>query len=109
MQATYFDGKTARAYPVELSIDGDMLVIAGDGLECRHTIGAVEIPDAPGSTPRVLRFVDGASCEVQDAGALAAMLAQHGIARERVSAWERSWKLALTSLAIVVVLSLIHI
>jgi hypothetical protein len=31
MQATYFDGKTARAHPVELSIDGDMLLIAGDG------------------------------------------------------------------------------
>ena len=103
MQATYFDGKTARAHPVELSIDGDMIVIAGDGLERRHTIGAVEIPDAPGSTPRVMRFVDGASCEVQDAVAFASMLAQHGIARDRVSAWERSWKLALVSLVIVVI------
>ena len=103
MQATYFDGKTARAHPVELSIDGDMLVIMGDGLDRRHTIGAVEIPDAPGSTPRVLRFVDGASCEVQDAGALVGMLAKHGIAQDRVSRWERSWKLALTSLVIVVI------
>ena len=103
MQAMYFDGMTARAHPVELSIEGDTLVIAGDGLERRHTIGAVEIPDAPGSTPRVLRFVDGASCEVQDAGALAAMLSQHGIAHDRVSRWERSWKLALTSLVIVVI------
>ena len=102
MRATYFDGKTARAHPVELSIDGDMLVIAGDGVECRHTIGAVEIPDAPGSTPRVLRFVDGASCEVEDGGAFAAMLARHGIAQDRVSRWERSWKIALTSLVIVV-------
>ena len=96
MQATYFDGKTARAHQVELSIDGDMLVVAGEGLELRHTIGAVEIPDAPGSTPRILRFVDGASCEVEDAGALSAMLAQHGIAPDRVSVWERSWKLELT-------------
>ena len=103
MQATYFDGRTARAHPVQLSIDGDMLVILGDGIERRHTIGAVEIPDAPGSTPRVLRFVDGASCEVQDADALAALLAQHGIAPDRVSHWERSWKIALTAFVIVVV------
>jgi Zn-dependent protease with chaperone function len=103
MIATYFDGKTARAHPVTLSIDGDMLVIAGDGVVRRHPIGSVEIPDAPGSTPRVLRFVDGGSCEIEDARALAAALAEHGIAPDRVSRWERSWKIALTSLVVVAV------
>src|SRR5690348_9530517 len=94
MQATYFDGRTARAHIVDLSIDGDMLVIAGDGIDRRHTIGAVEFSEAPGATPRVLRFVDGASCEVIDNADFTAMLARHGVASSRVSAWERSWKLA---------------
>lgn len=103
MRATYFDGRTARAHIVDLSIEGDTVVLAGEGVDRRHTIGAVEITAAPGSTPRVLRFVDGASCEVPDGIEFDAMFATHGLATDRVSAWERSWKLALGSLAIVVV------
>jgi hypothetical protein len=38
-----------------------------------------------GSTRRVLQFVDGASCEVEDNEALAAMLAGHAVAPSRVS------------------------
>jgi len=103
MRATFFDGKTARAHIVELTVEGDMIVLAGEGIDRRHTIGAVEIPEAPGSTPRVLRFVDGASCEVEAGDELMAMFERHGIASERVSRWERSWKLALASVALVVV------
>jgi Zn-dependent protease with chaperone function len=51
----------------------------------------------------VLRFVDGTSCEVQAGDELMALLASHGLATDRVSAWERSWKLALGSLLLVIV------
>jgi Zn-dependent protease with chaperone function len=102
MRATFFDGKTARAHVVDLIVEGDMIVLAGEGIERRHTIGAVEIPEAPGSAPRVLRFVDGASCEVRDGDELMAMLARQGVASERVSRWERSWKLAIASLVLVI-------
>jgi Zn-dependent protease with chaperone function len=103
MRASYFDGQTARAHPVELSIDGDMLVLTGEGVERRHTIGAVEITDALGSTARVLRFVDGATCEVGDAAGFTTLLARHGLAPSHVSRWEGSWKLALTAVVLVVI------
>ena len=103
MRATFFDGKTARAHAVDITLDGDALVLAGDGIDRRHTIDAVEIPHTPGSTPRVLRFADGASCEVQAGDELMALLTGHGIAIDRVSRWEQSWKLALASLALVAV------
>jgi Zn-dependent protease with chaperone function len=103
MRASYFDGQTARAHPVELSIDGDMLVLTGEGIERRHTIGAVEISDALGSTGRVLRFVDGATCEVGDAAGFTALLARHGLAPSRVSRWEGSLKFVLAAMVFVVV------
>lgn len=103
MRATFFDGKTARARSVELTVDGDMVVLTGDGIDRRDTIGAIHIPETPGSTPRVLRYVDGASCEVEAGNELMALLAHHGVAVDRVSLWERSWKLALTALALVIV------
>src|ERR1044072_3237680 len=103
MRATFFDGRTARAHTVDLTIEGDLLVVMGEGFERRQPIGAVEIPEAPGSTPRVLRFVDGGSCEVQHGRELTELFARHGIAVDPVSVWERSWKMALGSLALVVV------
>ena len=103
MRATFFDGKTARAHIVDLTVDDDGIVLTGDGIDRRHTIGAVYLPETPGSTPRVLRFVDGASCEVEAGNDLMTLLAQHGHATDRVAAWERSWKIALASVVLVVV------
>jgi Zn-dependent protease with chaperone function len=45
--------------------------------------------------------VDGASCEVADNDAFAAMLFGHVAVPSRVSGWERSWRLALAALAVV--------
>lgn len=103
MRATFFDGRIARAHAVDLSLDGDMLVLTGDGIDRRDVIGAVEIPDAPGSTPRMLRFPDGASCEVQNGDELMTLLGRQDAVSQRVSRWERSWKLALASLVIVAI------
>lgn len=103
MRATYFDGRSARAHNVDLSLEGDMLVLQGDGVEQRHTLGAVVITDALGSTARVLRFVDGGSCEVADHWEFQALLERQGVAASRVSTWESSWRLALAGLVFIVV------
>src|SRR5262245_43843986 len=103
MRATFFDGRVARAHVVDLTVENDAILLTGDGIDRRHVIDAVEIPDAPGSTPRVLRFVDGASCEVLTGDELMVLLNRQSAASERVSRWERSWKLALVSLVIVAV------
>jgi len=101
MKATYYDGRTALAHEVDLSVDRDSFVVSGAGLERREPVAAVEIGDALGSAPRVLRFVDGASCEVADNAEFAALLASQGLAASRVSVWEKSWRLAVVSLALI--------
>jgi len=103
MRATYFDGRTAHAHPVTLAIDDGNLLVSGEGISRQDPIGAVSVSDVLGSTLRVLQFVDGASCEVADNDAFATMLAGHGVAPSRVSAWERSWRPAAAALVIVLV------
>ena len=103
MRATYFDGRTAHAYGVSLSIDDGNLVVFGEGVNRRDPIGAVDVSDVLGSTKRVLQFVDGASCEVGDNDAFAALLGAQGVAPSRVSGWERSWRPAIAALMLVLV------
>jgi len=100
MRATYFDGRTAAAHDVEIHIDGDMFVVFGGDVDRRDPIGAVEITDAIGATPRIVRFVGGASCQVLDAAAFGEFLHEHGIAPSRVSNWERNWRSAGISLVL---------
>ena len=103
MRATYFDGRTAHAHSVTLEIDFGSLLVSGEGISRRDPIGAVNVSDVLGSTRRVLQFVDGASCEVEDNEALAAMLAGHAVAPSRVSGWERSWRPAVAALIVVMI------
>jgi len=103
MRATYFDGRTAHAHSVTLEIDFGSLLVSGEGFSRRDPIGAVNVSDVLGSTRRVLQFVDGASCEVEDNEALAAMLAGHVVAPSRVSGWERSWRPAVAALIVVMI------
>jgi len=103
MRATYFDGRTAHAHSVTLEIDFGSLLVSGEGFSRRDPIGAVNVSDVLGSTRRVLQFVDGASCEVEDNEALAAMLAGHAVAPSRVSGWERSWRPAVAALIVVMI------
>ena len=103
MQATYFDGRSARAYSVEVAFDTGYVTVAGEDIDRREPIGAVEITDTLGTTLRLLRFPDGAVCEVADNDALETSLARHGLTASHVSRWERGWRPAL--IALVAVLS----
>ena len=103
----YYDGISARARAVTLSVDVDMLVVSGDGVERRDPIGALHVMDAVGESPRVIRFVGGASCEVADRDGLAALLAGHGLADDRVSAWDRNWRVVISGLVFVLVLGFV--
>jgi Zn-dependent protease with chaperone function len=73
---------------VTLSLGGGTVFVVGDGIERRELLETVEITDAVGTAPRLIRFRDGASCEVDDTAALAKLLALHGIAPTYVTQWE---------------------
>lgn len=109
MRATYYDGQSARAHDVTLSIDDDRIVVtSAEGAIRSDALGAVQIMEAIGNTRRVLRFVGGASCEVTDgAAAFAALLAGHGVNDTRVAVWGRSWRIVLAVLAVMAVLAVV--
>jgi Zn-dependent protease with chaperone function len=99
--ARYFDGRSTAAHLVSIVIRSGRVVVTGPGVERNEPLEAVEILPALGRTPRLVRFPGGASCEVADSPAFAAMLAADGMAGPALSKWERSWTLALASVGIV--------
>src|SRR5262245_51193124 len=92
---TYHDGRSSRALAVQVSREGALVRIEGDGLERRVALADVHV-DAPlGRTRRTLRLADGAQVQIDDSDGLDRLLP----ARDRVdagAAWlERRWSVAL--------------
>lgn len=98
IEAVYYDGRQARCHPVTLEMDGNVLLLQGEGIERREILSALNIPPPLGNTPRLILFADGARCEIADRQAFAAMLPQ--AAGSLVSGMETSWLYALAALLI---------
>ena len=88
--ASYFDGGQARPYAVTIDIDQGIVTVHGDEIERREPLHAVHISDVLGNAPRLVRFEDGAFCEITDGEALTRLLAANGVAPTVVSQWEGS-------------------
>ena len=107
MTGTYYDGQTAEGREVEISLEGDVLVVRGaDGFERRDPIDSIDVTDPLGTTRRWLRFHDTASCEVEDEAALIAMFGSR-VRGSAVSRWERGWRPAGIALALVLVAGIV--
>ena len=79
LPVSYFDGKTAQIHHVTLGIDAGHVTVHGESVNRDEPFAAVEITDQIGQTPRLVRFSDGAYCEITDLPAFAAVLAEQGI------------------------------
>jgi Zn-dependent protease with chaperone function len=107
MQGTYYDGQSADGRQVEVSLDGDMLVLGGaDGFERRDPIDSVDVTDPIGVTKRWLRFHDAAACEVDDDPELHALFGPR-VRGSAVSRWERGWRPAGIALLLVLVAGIV--
>lgn len=95
--AAYFDGQSARRREVVLSFSGGLLQVDGDGIARREPLAGLHISERLGSTPRLIRFADGAYCEVRDHSALDAVLAAAGHRGGLVERWQQSWHVALVA------------
>src|SRR5688500_9130055 len=100
LPAVYFDGRRAAARPVSIDIANDRVHVRGEGIDLDLPLGAVEITDPLGRTPRQLRFPDGGFCEVEALDDLERLLAAQGVHRSAVSRWERSGRLALAAVLV---------
>jgi Zn-dependent protease with chaperone function len=90
VRAVYFDGQRSVAHPVTIAFNPPLLVIEGSDVVRSAPLREVEITQAAGATPRLIRFADGAFCEVNDADALEALLSSQGVKPNRVSRWQGS-------------------
>lgn len=97
--ATFFDGQTARRQAVELSVEGDEIVVRGAFGERRAGRAQVDIAEPLGRAPRFVRFADGARCEVADPDVFASWLAAAGFSESPVVRLQKRWSWALAALA----------
>lgn len=102
VSADYFDGKSARAYRVQLSLADGALAVEGDGIERREALSTVRVSEPMGAAPRLIKFADGAHCAVRDHAALAALLAAGGHRDGWVVRLQSRWGWALAAVVITV-------
>jgi hypothetical protein len=89
LHANYCDGHSTRMHAVYLSVVGEDLVIAGEGIEFRVPFAHVKVDERLGRAPRRLRLKDGTFCEVCDLDALDALLASTAHRDGRVDRMQR--------------------
>lgn len=100
--ADYYDGRSARAHSVSLSLSADMLVVQGEDVARRDPLHALHISEPMGAAPRLIKFADGAHCEVRDHDALAVLLDAGGHRDGWVVRLQGRWRWALAAVIIAV-------
>lgn len=101
VEASYYDGQTARRHAVTLSLDSAGLHVRGEAVNRDVLFSAIVISEKLGSAPRQLHFSDGAYCVVTDQAGLERMLTDAGYApHSLVSRFEAGWHYALLALVI---------
>jgi Zn-dependent protease with chaperone function len=101
--ANYFDGRSARLHPVQLQVDAGKLLVNGPAFERSYPLDALALSEPFATAPAVLRFGDGASCEVAGDGRQA-LLEALGYRKSAVVRWQERWPAALLALVLLVVL-----
>lgn len=107
MQATYFDGMSARAQPVALDVQGNRLRLRGDGMEREIALTDVSWPERTQHGIRVAHFRDGGSVQCADAAAWDAWSASIGRRDTLVVRLQQSWRWVLASVFALVALGVV--
>jgi Zn-dependent protease with chaperone function len=104
LEAVYFDGESARAHAVTLSLSGAMLQIRGDAIALDLEADAVHWSERTRHGPRVAHLTGGAALHCRDAAACDAWLRATGRGDSWVVQVQQSWRWVLASLAALVLL-----
>lgn len=96
--AYFYDGKSSQRHAAQLSASDTHLVLNGNWGQRQFALADVEVAEPLGRAPRMLRFADGAYCEISDHAAFATLLQVAGH-REGFSVWlHQRWSFVLASL-----------
>lgn len=105
LDASYYDGKTARRWQVSLRAVPGVLLVAGEGIERHEPMAGLRISEHLGSTPRLIHFADGAFCEIRDHAGLDELLGTLGHRGSHVERLQLNWHMAAISALLIVVAS----
>jgi Zn-dependent protease with chaperone function len=97
LSADYFDGRSARAHPVQLGLADGELHIRGNGIALRVPASQVEWPERMRHGPRIARLPDGGSVQCSDAQAWDAWALAGGRTESLVVRAQQSWRWVLAS------------
>ncbi len=101
--AEYFDGLSARAYPVRVSRRGEALHIEGAGIDTEFSLDDLEWPERTRHGTRVVHRSDGASIQAEDSDVWDEFARACGHGDSPVVRAQQSWRWVTVSLVAVVV------
>ncbi len=106
----YFDGRSARAKPVQLRLEPGWLVIEGELGATRVQLADVQWPERRRHGPRVTHLAGGGSLHCADAAGWDAWLRTHGQRESWVVKAQQSWRAtAVAALLLVVVCAALYV
>ncbi|EHP85010.1 peptidase M48 Ste24p [Geobacter metallireducens RCH3] len=96
----YYDGRTSARRTVRLTLEGNRLLVAGEGVETSAELSRLAISSPLSTARRSVRFPSGALCEVSDTRFVDELMRRQGKGRASaaIHRWERSLPLALVAL-----------
>jgi Zn-dependent protease with chaperone function len=100
----HFDGRSARAQPVQLQLLGDELLISGEGVSRRVPVRAVRWPERTRHGARVAHLPDGASLHCADGAAWDLWMRSGGAAESMVVRAQQSWRWVMLCLLLLALL-----
>ena len=100
ISATYFDGRSAIAHAITLTLSDGVLGVRGVTIARDEPITVLRVSEAMGAAPRLISFPDGAHCEVRDHAGMAHMLAASGFEDSLVVRLQNRWRWALVSIGV---------
>lgn len=96
--ASYFDGQSARAHPVRLSVRDGLLTLVGAEHARKLPLAQLRLLEPFEQAAAVLELPDGTHCEVADDIGRRALAQAVGYRPSRIERWQTKWPGALAAL-----------
>ena len=97
LEASYYDGRSARRHEVRLNIRDGRLYLSGATTNRTDPLGDIDFGEPLAGASRCIEFLDGACCEVSNEMALAKLLREANLRESLVVRMQRHWRWALAS------------
>lgn len=105
LSANYFDGHSARAHPVQLWIENDMLQLVGRDLIRQVPLAKVQWPERTRHGARLAHFADGGAIEALDAAQWDAWSRDQHVGETLVAQAQQSWRWTMVATALLLMVT----